>query len=96
MMTRCYRVGWTCARSSRAPKLGRKPVEYSDHARRRMVQRKITESDVEAALRRKVREPEAGDNGNKVVFGYAPGQRILKVVLTADGQTVVSVMAVGE
>lgn len=71
-------------------------MEYSDHARRRMAQRNITEADVEAALSRTTGPPAAGDNGRVVVFGYAPGQRILKIVRTADKQTVVSVMAVGE
>jgi len=61
-----------------------------------MAQRNITEADVEAALKRSRDKPTAGDNGRIVVFGYAPGQRILKVVLTADGQTVWSVMALGE
>lgn len=61
-----------------------------------MAQRNITEADVDAALRRRRGQPVPGDNGNTVVFGYAPGQRILKVVLAADGKTVVSVMALGE
>jgi hypothetical protein len=71
-------------------------VQYSDHARRRMAQRGITEADVAAALKRSCGQPQAGDNGNMVVFGYAPGQRILKVVLSPDMKTVVSVMARGE
>lgn len=71
-------------------------MEYSDHARRRMARRRITEADVTAALRRKMRQPAPGDNGNMVVFGYAPNQRILKVVLSPDMKTVVSVMARGE
>lgn len=41
-------------------------MEYSDHVRKRMAQRNITEADIEAALRRMAREPEPGDNGNKV------------------------------
>jgi len=66
--------------------------EYSDHARRRMAERHITEEDVESALNRRTGLPAPGDNGRLVVFGYASGQRILKVVLTADEQVVVSVM----
>jgi hypothetical protein len=31
-----------------------------------------------------------------VVYGYAPGQRILKIVLQPDGHSVHTVMAVGE
>jgi hypothetical protein len=71
-------------------------LEYSDHARARMAERHITEADVESALSHSSGRPVAGDNGRLVVFGYAPGQRILKVVLSADGQTVVSVMQVRE
>jgi len=67
-------------------------VEYSGHARKRMAQRQVTEADVESALKRTTGPPVPGDSGNVVVFGYASGQRILKVVLTADRQTVVSVM----
>jgi hypothetical protein len=65
--------------------------EYSGHARDRMAQRNITDADVEAALSHRSGTPQAGDNGNVIVFGYAPGQRILKVVLSPDQQTVVSV-----
>jgi Domain of unknown function (DUF4258) len=70
--------------------------EFSDHARQRMTERNITEEDVESALRRRTGPLAPGDNGRVVVFGYAPGQRILKVVLTADEQTVVSVMPAGQ
>jgi Domain of unknown function (DUF4258) len=69
--------------------------EYSDHARKRMRGRKISEAEVEAALRRP-RDRGPGDKGRTVVYGYAPGQRILKIVLEPDGETVHSVMAVGE
>ena len=71
-------------------------MEYSDHARRQMARRNITEADITAALRRRQGQPAPGDNGNMVVFGYAPNQRILKVVLSRDMNTVVSVMARGE
>jgi hypothetical protein len=68
--------------------------KYSTHATRRMEEREITEADIESALRRSTGPPAPGDNGCIVVFGYASGQRILKVVLTADQRTVVSVMEV--
>lgn len=71
-------------------------LEYSDHARKRMSQRHISEADVEAALKRQSGQPRPGDNGRVVVFGYAPGQRILKIVLSADEKTVISVMPVSE
>jgi len=69
---------------------------FSKHARMRMTERQITEDEVIRALNRPTRPPEPGDNGNIVVFGYGTGSRILKVVLTADAQVVVSVMAPGE
>ena len=68
---------------------------YSAHARRRMRERNITEEEVIIALKRQSGPPAPGDNGNIVRFGHC-GSRILKVVLTADEQTVVSVMPVGE
>lgn len=70
-------------------------IRYSTHARQRMTERGITEADVEAALRRRIGQPQPGDNGRVVVIGYGSGQRILKVVLTADEQVVVSVMPAG-
>jgi hypothetical protein len=58
--------------------------------------RKITEEEVDAALRRRTGPPRPGDNGRVVVFGYGRGSRILKIVMTPDEQVIVSVMAVGE
>lgn len=69
---------------------------YTTHARRRMRERNISETDVEAALNRRSGKPVPGDNGRTAVYGYAPGGRILKVVLQADGTTVHTVMAVDE
>lgn len=66
------------------------------HAQRRMQERKITEEEVLAALRRRTGPPRPGDNGRIVVFGYGRGSRILKIVLTSDEQEIVSVMALGE
>lgn len=70
-------------------------LNYSTHARRRMQERKITDDDVITALNHQSGPPAPGDNGNIVKSGYC-GSRILKVVLTADEQTVVTVMPVGE
>jgi len=64
----------------------------SDHARRRMAERRITQANIDAALRRTTGPPRPGDSGNIVVFGYGEAGRILKVVLTSDRQVVVSVM----
>lgn len=66
------------------------------HAQRRMQERKITEEEVLAALRRRTGPPRPGDNGRIIVFGYGRGSRILKIVLTPDEQEIVSVMALGE
>lgn len=69
---------------------------YHPHAEKRMRERNITKTDVEIALTRQSGQPRPGDKGRTVVYGYAPGQRILKIVLEADGRSVRSVMAVGE
>ena len=61
-----------------------------------MAERRITEEEVLNALNRRTGPPRPGDNGRLVVFGYGRGQRILKIVLTADQQEIVSVMALGE
>jgi hypothetical protein len=69
---------------------------FSSHAKKRMNGRRITEDEVIRALNRRTGPPRPGDNGRIVVFGYGTGSRILKIVLTADEQVVVSVMAPGE
>jgi hypothetical protein len=69
---------------------------FSPHALKRMEERKITEDEGLSALRRRTGPPRPGDNGRLVVFGYGRGSRILKIVLTADEQVIVSVMAQGE
>jgi Domain of unknown function (DUF4258) len=71
-------------------------LSYSTHARERMEERDITEDEVINALKRTTGPPRPGDRGNIVVYGYGSGSRILKIVLTSDRQTVVSVMPVGE
>ncbi len=69
---------------------------FSPHAQKRMRERKITQNEVLTALNRRSGQPRPGDNGRIVVFGYGSGSRILKIVLTADEQEIVSVMALGE
>jgi Domain of unknown function (DUF4258) len=69
---------------------------FLPHARKRMDERRITEDEVLAALKRRTGFLRPGDNGRIVVFGYGRGARILKIVLTADEQEIVSVMALGE
>lgn len=64
--------------------------DYTDHARDRMAERKITEADVESALRRRSGQPRVGGNGKVVVFGYAAGGRILKLVLTPDQKEIIT------
>lgn len=69
---------------------------YSHHARRRMEQRDITEEEVQHAISHPTGPAQPANNGGIVIYGYAFGSRILKVVLSADKQVVISVMAVGE
>ena len=69
---------------------------FSQHARKRMEERKIAEDEVLRALKRRTGPPRPGDNGRLVVFGYGRGSRILKIVLPADEQVIVSVMAQDE
>jgi hypothetical protein len=61
-----------------------------------MKERQITEDEVVRALNRRSGPSTPGDNGRIVVFGYGTGSRILKIILTADEQVIVSVMALGE
>jgi hypothetical protein len=62
------------------------------HAKQRMEEREITEEDIRAALAHRSGEPEPASPGKNWVFGYCGGSRILKVLLTADEETIVSVM----
>jgi hypothetical protein len=56
---------------------------YSDHALRKMAQRRITKLDVESALRRPTGAPTPGQPGTMWIRGYAAGGRILKVCVRA-------------
>jgi hypothetical protein len=47
---------------------------------------------VRLALSRPRGAPSVGNNGRIIVFGYATRGRILKVVLTPDRQTIITVM----
>ena len=64
--------------------------KLSKHARDQMAERHITDEDVEMALRRKRGNPRIGSNGAIQVFGYATQGRILKVVLTPDRETIIT------
>jgi hypothetical protein len=66
--------------------------EIVPHARDRMRERGITEDHIRSALNRRRGRPSPGDNGRIVVLGYGDGKRILRVVLTPDQQTIISVM----
>jgi hypothetical protein len=61
------------------------------HARQRMEKRKISVDDILSALNRRSGLPVPASSGKTWVFGYASEGRILKVLLTADLQTVVTV-----
>jgi hypothetical protein len=70
--------------------------KISDHTRMRMKERGITEQHILNALRRTLPGARAGTGGNIVTLGYAAGQRILKVVLSPDRGTIVTVMWHGD
>jgi hypothetical protein len=53
-------------------------IQYTDHAKRQMAKRAVTEDDVSQALRQKV-NTSPGDPGSVWIHGYTLGGRILKV-----------------
>ena len=56
-----------------------------------MIERGITEQDVETAFRRRVGSPAPGQPGTVWILGYAAGSRILKVcVPMADPEYVIT------
>jgi Domain of unknown function (DUF4258) len=66
-------------------------LTYSDHARKRMDRRKVTEEDVELALARKTGD-RPGEPGTMWIHGTATGGRTLSVCVTlADRRFVVTV-----
>lgn len=58
-------------------------VRFSRHARDRMAARDITESDVEAALARQLRQ-EPGESGSIWVFGHGADGSVVKVCVSSD------------
>jgi Domain of unknown function (DUF4258) len=62
-------------------------MRYVTHALQRMVERGITQEDVEIALSRPIGDPEPGDWGNVVITGLVGGRR-LAVVCSKDGLVV--------
>lgn len=64
--------------------------DLSKHARDRMAERGITDADVRSALNRRSGQPRIGSNGAIVVFGYASGGRILKLVLTPNQEEIIT------
>ncbi len=67
-------------------------LSISRHGLRRMDERGVTMADIVSALGRPMGHPSPGDGGNLVVDGYASEGRLLRVILTADEETVVTVM----
>jgi hypothetical protein len=63
---------------------------FTLHARDQMEARQITDEDVKLALGRRSGQPVIGNNGNIKVFGYATRGRILKIVLTPDQETIIT------
>ena len=71
-------------------------MEFSNHARRRMRLRKIETSEALEALAAREQTGPSDENPNRIiVFGFTDGGRRLKIVLTADEQTVISVAVQG-
>jgi hypothetical protein len=64
--------------------------DLSRHARDQMERRKITDEDVRLALSRRSGQPQPGTNGCLKVFGFATDGRILKLVLTPDQNTIIT------
>ena len=67
-------------------------MKYTTHAYQRMVDRGISEQDVELSKRRPVGPPEPGSSMSTIVVeGMATGGRRLKIVLsTTDSDLVIS------
>lgn len=63
---------------------------FTQHARDQMKAREITDEDVRLALSRRSGQPTIGNNGKIKVFGYAKRGRILKLVLTPDLETIIT------
>jgi hypothetical protein len=55
-----------------------------------MEARQITDEDVTLALSHRSGWPVPGNNGSIKVFGYATRGRILKLVLTPDQETIIT------
>jgi len=64
---------------------------FTEHARDQMKARQVTEADVQSALNRPSVPPRVGSNGAIVQLGFAGRGRILKVVLSADRQEIITV-----
>jgi hypothetical protein len=56
-----------------------------------MAERGVTEDDLRAALARPLGQPRPASSGKTWVLGYAQSGRILKVLLSADKDWVVTV-----
>ena len=64
-------------------------LRFTDHARRRMVQRGITEGDVSRVVNLRS-QVSPGDNGAVIYGGYTEAARFLNVCcLFVDGDTVI-------
>jgi hypothetical protein len=62
----------------------------TNHAQDQMAKRRITEADIRSALNRPHGRPRVGSNGAVVILGYARRGRILKVVLTPDQESIIT------
>jgi len=62
-------------------------LNVSAHARKRLLERGITEHDLTSALSRRIGAPGPGEPGTLWIRGYAAGGRILRVCVDAADQT---------
>jgi hypothetical protein len=68
-------------------------LRFTNHARRRLAERGVSEEQIQAVMRRPLSGPDPGSRPDTVVFsGHAEGVGMLKVVVDAvDRDLVVSV-----
>jgi hypothetical protein len=69
---------------------------FTAHAIQRMAERGITEDEIRNALTHRTGTPTPGSPGKIWVFGHSGQGRILKVLLTSDEETIVTVVRVGD
>ncbi len=67
------------------------PLQYSRHARERMIEHRITQDEVEAIVRYSAWRRHSSD-GKILHYGYSDDGRLFKIVTDRDEDRVVSVI----